>query len=81
MTISESPDIILSSLTRIDPTEIDSEAHNVELNKLYPLKLYEEAEKEVPSSSITNLLDMVSNRLESPEQYENYNFSNILHFL
>ena len=61
--------------TRIDPIEIDSEAHNVELNKHYPLKLYEQAEKKVPSSSITNLLDMVSNRLESPEQYENYNFT------
>ena len=61
--------------TRIDPIEIDSEAHNVELNKLYPLELYEKAEKKVASSSITNLLDMVSNRLESPEQYENYNFT------
>ena len=61
--------------TRIDPIEIDSEAHNIELNSVYPLEFYENSEKKVVSSSISKLLDMVSNRLETPEQYENYNFT------
>ncbi len=61
--------------TRIDPIEIDSEAHNVELNSNYPLEFYENSEKKVVSNSVSELLDMVSNRLDSPEQYENYNFS------
>ena len=61
--------------TRIDPIEIDSEAHNIELNSVYPLEFYENSEKKAVSSSIIKLLDMVSNRLESPEQYENYNFT------
>jgi len=61
--------------TRIDPIEIDSEAHNIELNSDYPLEFYEHSEKKAVSSSILKLLDMVSNRLESPDQYENYNFT------
>jgi len=61
--------------TRIDPIEIDSEAHNVELNSHYPIEFYEGSEKKVVSNSVSELLDMVSNRLDSPEQYENYNFS------
>ena len=31
--------------TRIDPMEIDSEAHNVGLNSEYPLEFYEHSEK------------------------------------
>ena len=61
--------------TRIDPAEIDSEAHNVELNTSYPLELYEMAEEMVPANKVVGLLDMVSNRLETESQYENYGFT------
>ena len=61
--------------TRIDPLEIDSEAHNVELNSNYPLEFYEESENKAISGSVSKFLDMVSNRLESPKQYEDYNFT------
>ncbi len=61
--------------TRIDPAEIDSEAHNVELNTSYPLELYEKAEEMVPANKVVGLLDMVSNRLETESQYENYGFT------
>ena len=61
--------------TRIDPTEIDSEAHNVELNTQYPVELYNQAEKRSEAISVADLLDSVSRRLNSPEQYENYGFS------
>ena len=61
--------------TRIDPLEIDSEAHNIELNNNYPLELYQSSEKGVSPVAISKMLDMVSNRLESNDQYENYGFS------
>jgi len=61
--------------TRIDPLEIDSEAHNIELNRNYPLELYQSSEKRVSPVAISKMLDMVSNRLESNDQYENYGFS------
>jgi len=61
--------------TRIDPAEIDSEAHNIELNTSYPLELYEKAEKRVAPNKVASLLDMVSNRLETESQYENYGFT------
>ena len=41
--------------TRIDPMEIDSEAHNVELNSEYPLEFYEHSEK---SSNPTEVLEL-----------------------
>jgi len=61
--------------TRIDPTEIDSEAHNIELNTEYSLEFYNHAEKRSEPNAVTSLLDTVSQRLESPEQYENYGFT------
>ena len=61
--------------TRIDPMEIDSEAHNVELNSEYPLEFYEHSEKSSNPTEVLEYLDMVSKRLESPEQYEGYSFS------
>ena len=61
--------------TRIDPAEIDSEAHNVELNTSYPLEFYEKAQKKVAPNKVASLLDMVSNRLETESQYENYGFT------
>ena len=61
--------------TRIDPTEIDSEAHNIELNTEYSSEFYERAENRSEAYSVVNLLDTVSKRLETPEQYENYGFT------
>ena len=61
--------------TRIDPTEIDSEAHNIELNTEYSLEFYNHAEKRSEPNAVTSLLDTVSQRLESPDQYENYGFT------
>ena len=61
--------------TRIDPTEIDSEAHNVELNSKYSLKLYEQAEIFSNPREVLDILDTVSKRLETPGQYEGYSFT------
>ena len=61
--------------TRIDPIEIDSEAHNVELNDSYSLELYNLTENYSNPSAVLEHLDLVKTRLESPEQYENYSFT------
>jgi len=61
--------------TRIDPTEIDSEAHNIELNMEYNSEFYEKTVERMEPSSVTDMLDTVSKRLETPEQYENYGFT------
>ncbi len=61
--------------TRIDPMEIDSEAHNVELNSKYPLEFYEHSEKFSNPVEVLEYLDTVSKRLESPGQYEGYSFT------
>lgn len=61
--------------TRIDPTEIDSEAHNIELNTEYSSEFYTLAEKRSEPNTVISLLDTVSQRLESPDQYENYGFT------
>ena len=52
--------------TRIDPTEIDSEAHNIELNTEYSLEFYEKTLDRMEPYTVVDMLDTVSKRLETP---------------
>ncbi|MHC1604976.1 MAG: DNA polymerase II large subunit [Candidatus Methanofastidiosia archaeon] len=51
--------------TRIDPEEIDKEAHNIDISKRYPLEFYEKTQNYVYPSQIK--LPTVSNRLGSED--------------
>ena len=57
-------------MMRINPKEIDSEAHNIDLESQYSLSLYQSAELELPPKKIANDVVFVSNYLE-----DNTNFS------
>ena len=61
--------------TRIDPSEIDKEAHNVDVNFEYPLELYHAAERFANPKEIENIMDTVANRLGTPGQYEGFGFT------
>lgn len=56
--------------THIDPREIDGEAHNIDLASRYPLEFYRATQKFTNSKELENLIDLVDNRLGTPEQYE-----------
>ena len=55
--------------TRINPKEIDGEAHNIDLESHYPLSLYQSAESEASPKNLVNDLTFVTNYLEANIDY------------
>ncbi len=60
---------------RIDPTEVDKEAHNIDVPFLYPLEFYEATLQYKNPKDVAKLMDTVSARLETPAQYEGFGFT------
>jgi len=68
-------DAPLVLMTRIDPNEIDKEAHNIDVMSSYPIELYEASLKNANPKSIEGLLDTVGSRIGSVLQYESFGFT------
>jgi DNA polymerase II large subunit len=56
--------------TRIDPKEIDKEAHNIDIVEQYPLEFYESASRFENPKNIEDVIDTVAKHLGTPAQYE-----------
>ncbi|RZN41061.1 MAG: DNA polymerase II large subunit [Methanosarcinales archaeon] len=56
--------------TRIDPKEIDKEAHNLDIVDQYPLEFYESASRFESPKNIEDMIDTVAKHLGTPAQYE-----------
>ena len=65
--------LVISSL--LDPNEVESEAHNVDIMYKYPLEFYEATETYAMPSELGNVMTLVKDRLGTPEQYENLGFN------
>ncbi|MFX0083161.1 MAG: DNA polymerase II large subunit [Candidatus Hodarchaeota archaeon] len=65
--------LVISSI--LDPNEIDVEAHNVDVMFRYPLEFYEATEIYSMPSEIEEVMDLVKDRLTTPEQYENLGYN------
>ncbi len=61
--------------TRIDPNEIDKEAHNVDLMPQYPLALYQAAERFAHPKEVEPQIDTVSKRIGTVLQYEGFAYT------
>ena len=61
--------------TRIDPNEIDSEAHNIDVVDQYPLEFYEATCKYADPKDLAPKMDIIGARLGSPAQYEGFDFT------
>ena len=61
--------------TRIDPNEIDKEAHNLDLLTEYPLALYEAAARFAHPKEVEPAIDTVSKRIGSVLQYEGFAYT------
>ncbi len=61
--------------TRIDPNEVDKEAHNIDVPFQYPLEFYEATLGYRNPKDIIKIMDTVSNRLDTPAQYEGFGFT------
>jgi DNA polymerase II large subunit len=68
-------DAPLVLMTRIDPNEIDKEAHNIDVMSRYPLELYKAALETRNPKSLEKILDTVGSRIGSNLQYEGFGFT------
>lgn len=60
---------------RIDPNEIDKEAHAIDVGASYPLALYEAASAGRHPNEVVSLIDTVASRIGTAAQYEGFAFT------
>ena len=60
--------------TRLDPREVDSEVHNMDVVRYYPLEFYS-ATYELQSPKSIKFIESVEDRLGKPEMYEGLKFT------
>jgi DNA polymerase II large subunit len=68
-------DLPLLLTTRIDPSEVDKEAHNVDVMARYPLDFYEATLRHENPKELEPIMDLVSSRLGTELQYEQFGFT------
>jgi len=74
-------DIPLVLTTRLDPSEIDKEAHNVEVGGHYGLEFYLASLRRAPPDELARLVETVKDRLGHPNQFEGLGFNHDIHSL
>jgi len=68
-------DACLVMTTILNPAEVDKEAHNLDLTRVYPLEFYEATLLGSNPKDLEGKFDLVSKRLGTDAQYEGFNFS------
>ena len=68
-------DLPLVLTTRIDPSEVDKEAHNIDTLARYPLEFYEATLKHKNPKYLEPIMDLVSGRIGTKLQYEQFGFT------
>jgi DNA polymerase II large subunit len=61
--------------TRLDPDEIDKEAHNVDVGWRYPLELYRAAQTGASPKAVEGYMETVGKRIGTTGQYEGLGFT------
>ncbi|SFM58474.1 DNA polymerase II large subunit [Methanolobus profundi] len=61
--------------TRLDPSEVDKEAHNIDVCDHYPLEFYEASLEYTNPKELESTFDLISSRLGTPDQYEHFMFT------
>lgn len=65
--------------TRLDPNEIDKEAHNVDCLFEYPLEFYQAAMEMKDTKSVEKIMDLIGGRIGTEKQYEGLGFTHDTH--
>jgi len=68
-------DLPLILTTRLDPSEIDKEAHNIDTLSRYPLDFYEATLRHEHSKNVESLMGLVASRIGTDLQYEKFGFT------
>lgn len=61
--------------TILNPNEVDKETKNVDLNKVYPLCIYEACLEYKTPKDVIKYIDNVEKRIGKPEQFEGFYFT------
>ncbi len=61
--------------TRLDPNEIDKEAHNIDCLREYPLEFYNAAMEMKDPKDVEKIMDLISGRVGTYRQYEEIGFT------
>jgi DNA polymerase II large subunit len=70
-----SMDAPLVLTSRIDPSEIDKESHNLDVCRGYPRELYEAALRYANPKEVERLIDRVERRLGTTGQFEGFSYT------
>jgi DNA polymerase II large subunit len=68
-------DLPLVLSTRLDPNEVDKEAHNVDTLRRYPLEFYHATTRHAHPKEVAKLMGLVEGRIGKPSQYEGLGFT------
>jgi len=72
-------DLPLVLTTRLDPNEIDKEAHNVDTLTRYPLAFFHATTRHASAKEVTKIMGLVEERVGTPAQYEGFGFTHDSH--
>ena len=61
--------------TKLDPNEIDKEAHNIDVSYAYPLEFYKAAQRFAHPKEVEPAMDLISGRIGTVLQYEGLGFT------
>jgi DNA polymerase II large subunit len=61
--------------TKLDPNEIDKEAHNIDVSNEYPLEFYKAAQRFAHPKEVEPMMDLVGGRIGTVLQYEGMGFT------
>jgi len=68
-------DLPLILTTRLDPSEVDKEAHNIDCLSRYPLEFYRATLRHEHPKDWEDEMDVIGSRLGTPLQYEHFGFT------
>jgi len=61
--------------TKLDPNEIDKEAHNMDVGGRYPLEFYRATQRYAHPKEVEQMMDLVSGRIGTVLQFEGMSFT------
>ncbi len=59
----------------VNPSEVQRQAHEVDVAEAYPLAFYEKTLQVVPPQEVRTLVDIVEHRLDSETQYQGFRYT------
>jgi len=59
----------------VNPTEVQRQAHDVDVAAFYPLEFYEKTLQKVSARSVVDMVDLIGHRLASEAQFEGFNYT------